>query len=136
MRLMRNAERAELWFGGRKVMEHTPQHPFIFAVEGSFAYRSSHGNFKIAEKLKRRIPFALTGGGDDSLVFTAEGARRVEVRFSEAFEGVEARFTPNGEFITELHVAAVKGEGIFGGGEQYRQLDMKGERIVNFVSEE
>ena len=135
MRLTRNAERAELWFGGRKVMEHTPQHPFIFAVEGSFAYRSSHGNFKIAEKLKRRIPFALTGGGDDSLVFTAEGGRRVEVRFSEAFGGVEARFTPNGEFITELHFAAVKGEGIFGGGEQYRQLDMKGERIVNFVSE-
>ena len=135
MRLMRNAERAELWFGGRKVMEHTPQHPFIFAVEGSFAYRSSHGNFKIAEKLKRRIPFVLTGGGDDSLVFTAEGGRRVEVRFSEAFGGVEARFTPNGEFITELHFAAVKGEGIFGGGEQYRQLDMKGERIVNFVSE-
>lgn len=135
MRLMRNAERAELWFGGRKVMEHTPQHPFIFAVEGSFAYRSSHGNFKIAEKLKRRIPFALTGGGDDSLVFTADGDRRVEVRFSEAFGGVEARFTPNGEFITELHFAAVKGEGIFGGGEQYRQLDMKGERIVNFVSE-
>ena len=135
MRLTRNTDRAELWFGGRKVMEHTPQHPFIFAVEGSFAYRSSHGNFKIAEKLKRRIPFALTGGGDDSLVFTADGGRRVEVRFSEAFGGVEARFTPNGEFITELHFAAVKGEGIFGGGEQYRQLDMKGERIVNFVSE-
>lgn len=135
MRLTRNGDRAELWFGGRKVMEHTPQHPFIFAVEGSFAYRSSHGNFKIAEKLKRRIPFALTGGGDDSLVFTADGGRRVEVRFSEAFGGVEARFTPNGEFITELHFAAVKGEGIFGGGEQYRQLDMKGERIVNFVSE-
>ena len=134
MRLIRNADSAELWCGGRKVMEHTPKTPFLTAAEGSYAYRSSHGNFKVKEKIAKRIPLSLVGGDEGSLVFAA-GDKRVEVKFAARFGGIVMDFSASGDFITELAFLAEPDEGIFGGGEQYRKLDMKGEKIVNFVSE-
>ena len=87
MRLIRNADSAELWCGGRKVMEHTPKTPFLTAAEGSYAYRSSHGNFKVKEKIAKRIPLSLVGGDEGSLVFAA-GDKRVEVKFAARFGGI------------------------------------------------
>ena len=134
MRLIRKGESVTLFFGGRKVFEHTPEHPFVTAVCGSISYRSSHGSFKVKEKRGKRTPLALAESDDNGMLFAA-GEYSVRVKLSEAFGGLLMTFEPGGKFITEMRFAAVTGEGIFGGGEQYRQLDMKGEKIVNFVSE-
>lgn len=135
MRLTRQADTAALYFGDRKVFEHTSTNPFITAAEGKIAYRSSHGNFKISEKIRKRTPFALVESADDKLTFATDDGKKVVVTFAEEFGGVTIRLQPNSDFVTELRFAAQAGEGIFGGGEQFRQLNMKGEKIVNFVSE-
>lgn len=135
MRLTRQADTAALYFGDRKVFEHTSANPFITAAEGKIAYRSSHGNFKISEKIRKRTPFALVESADDKLTFATADGKKVVVTFAEEFGGVTIRLQPNSDFVTELRFAAQAGEGIFGGGEQFRQLNMKGEKIVNFVSE-
>lgn len=135
MRLVRQGDVAALFFGGRKVFEHTPQNPFVTATTGKLVYRSSHGNFKVAEKTGKRTPLMLAEGGNgNTLVFAADG-KSVRVTVEEKFDGVLLRLEPDGDFFTELRFAAIPDEGIFGGGEQYRQLNMKGEKIVNFVSE-
>ena len=135
MRLTRQADTAALYFGDRKVFEHTSANPFLTAVEGKIAYRSSHGNFKISEKIRKRTLFALVESADDKLTFATADGKKVVVTFAEEFGGVTIRLQPNSDFVTELRFAAQAGEGIFGGGEQFRQLNMKGEKIVNFVSE-
>lgn len=135
MRFTHDGGSAALHFGGRTVLEHTPDRPFLTAVDGSLSYRSSHGNFKVREKVKKRTPFALVDSGGDAAVFATADGKRVEVRFTEIYGGVEIALDANGDFGVELAFAATPGEGIFGGGEQYRRLDMKGEKIVNFVSE-
>ncbi len=135
MRLTRQADTAALYFVDRKVFEHTSANPFLTAVEGKIAYRSSHGNFKISEKIRKRTPFALVESADDKLTFATDDGKKVVVTFAEEFGGVTIRLQPNSDFVTELRFAAQASEGIFGGGEQFRQLNMKGEKIVNFVSE-
>lgn len=135
MRLTRQADTVALYFGDRKVFEHTSANPFLTAAEGKIAYRSSHGNFKISEKIRKRTPFALVESADDKLTFATDDGKKVVVTFAEEFGGVTIRLQPNSDFVTELRFAAQAGEGIFGGGEQFRQLNMKGEKIVNFVSE-
>lgn len=135
MRLTRQADTAALYFGDRKVFEHTSANPFLTAAEGKIAYRSSHGNFKISEKIRKRTPFELVESADDKLTFATDDGKKVVVTFAEEFGGVTIRLQPNSDFVTELRFTAQAGEGIFGGGEQFRQLNMKGEKIVNFVSE-
>lgn len=134
MRLIRQGDAVTLFYGGRKVFEHTPQNPFVTVTDGKISYRSSHGSFKVKEKRGKRTPLMLDGASGDVLSFSG-GGYAVELSFSEDCGGLNINFRPNGRFMTEMRFAAVTGEGIFGGGEQYRQLNMKGEKIVNLVSE-
>lgn len=134
MRLVRQGDTAALFFGGRKVFEHTPQNPFATALAGKISYRSSHGNFKVAEKTGKRTPLMLEAADGNVLTFSADG-KSLRVTVTEKCDGVELGLDPNCAFVTELRFAAIPDEGMFGGGEQYRQLNMKGEKIVNFVSE-
>lgn len=134
MRLIRQGDSVTLFYGGRKVFEHTPQKPFITVLNGKISYRSSHGSFKVKERTGRRTPLMLDAPCDGGLSFSA-GGYSVSLVFEETCGGLLIRFLPDGVFMTEMRFAAITGEGIFGGGEQYRQLDMKGEKIINFVSE-
>ena len=134
MQLLRHGDELELRFAGRKVLSHSPAAPFLTVVTGSVSYRSSHGSFKVKERGTGRVPLALVRASANEAEFAA-GDYRVRMTAKERFGGLVIRLEPNGKFMTELVFAAVPGEGIFGGGEQYRQLDMKGEKIVNFVSE-
>lgn len=121
--------------GGRKVFAHTPAEPFVTVLDGKVTYRSSHGSFSVRERIKKRTPLALSAEStEDRLVFECDG-KRVEVTFAEMYGGVSLRLAANGDFAVELRFCATAGEGMFGGGEQYRQLDMKGHKTVNFVSE-
>ena len=122
--------------GGRTIAMHSPEKPFIFAIRKEKTYVSNRGTVKETIVEKARIALTeLKTDEDGTLLFSAEG-RLVRVNLSEPGEGM-LRLKISGEegWGYEFALPADPEEGIFGGGEQYRQVNLKGEAVVNFVSE-
>ena len=129
-----------LTLAGRVLVLHSPKQPFITAVRKEKTYAASYGTVKETVTEKERIPLTELQQEDDgaasaTLVFSASG-HVVTLSVSWPEEGM-LRLDMAGEegWGYEFALPASAGEGIFGGGEQYRKVNLAGEKVVNFVSE-
>ena len=119
---------------GRQLIRHSGTQPFASAVRKEKTYRLSHGNAKAAEKVLEDIPLAAFSVDGNRVVFSG-GGHRLEVDFVERAGGFVACLRGEPGWGYRFSLCAQRREAIFGGGEQYRKLNLKGERVVNFVSE-
>lgn len=130
----RNGE-VMLEFKGRKVFSHSATSPFISIGNGGIRYKSSHGSFSV--KKEKAGSVALDNykiDGDSLELFRNDIA--VKLTFTEKNGILYANIGIRGEiknvsFSFDSH----NNEMFFGGGEQYRKLNFKGEKVTNFVSE-
>ena len=124
----------ELQRGGKTILTTAGMHPFVTAVRNEKAYRASRGTVKTAVVERERIALTDTREDGDTITFSAQGhALTMTVR--DVDSGVRLDLQGEDGWAYEFRIAPYVGEAVFGGGEQYRQLDLRGERVVNFVSE-
>ena len=123
-----------LMHDGRMLLSHSAAAPFAAAVRQEKNYTSSRGTVKTAVTVAERIPLTQFESADGSVTFSADG-HTLRVDFSELPGGAELRFTGEAGWAYEFCLPAVAGEAVFGGGEQYRKVNLRGETVVNFVSE-
>lgn len=124
----------ELQRGGKTILTTAGMHPFVTAVRHEKAYRASRGTVKTAVVERERIALTDTREDGDTITFSAQGhALTMTVR--DVDSGVRLDLQGEDGWAYEFRIAPYVGEAVFGGGEQYRQLDLRGERVVNFVSE-
>lgn len=129
----------KLYYKERCVFTHTKDAPFAEAIIWDVKFKSSRGHFSIKNKIKKRIPLA-----NAEIVLNSENKKIIKL-FQDDIALTMDIIQENGYLKCNLQGSegssyrfnfdAIKNEGIFGGGEQYRQLDLKGEKVVNFVSE-
>ena len=121
--------------GDCRLLSHTPTRPFAFAVRQEKRYRSNRGSVKTEVVETARIPLTdLREEADGVLCFFA-GEHSLRVRPAEEKNGFTLQLTGEEGWSYEFRLPARKNEAVFGGGEQYRQVNLRGERVVNFVSE-
>lgn len=118
---------------GRTVIAHTARHPFVCAVRREKAYKQSRGRASVSQTAAERTPLSAAAETDGEIRFSG-GGHYLVMRLEERPGGFTARFSGEAGLGYEFRFPA-DGESVFGGGEQYRRLDLKGERVVNFVSE-
>lgn len=108
---------------------------FVTAVRKEKTYTSVRGSVKESVVERERIPLgSLTAEGEGVFIFSGGGhAVRAEIRECEL--GCEIALSGKEGWGYEFSFPAIEGEAIFGGGEQYRKTNLRGERVVNFVSE-
>ncbi len=116
-------------------LAHRPERPFATAVRREKSYTSDRGTFKETVTETARVPLTgLCREADGSFLFSA-GERSLRLRLGETEGGVELALTGEAGWAYEFSLPALPGEAVFGGGEQYRQVNLRGETVVNFVSE-
>lgn len=123
-----------LSFGDRQVFVHSSDLPFITAIRREKTYEANRGTVKERVTEVERVPLAdvsETGGG---LTFSAKG-HSVSVAVSELPDGVQLALSGEDGWAYEFRLPAIENEAVFGGGEQYRKTNLRGEAVVNFVSE-
>ena len=123
-----------LSFGDRQVFVHSSDLPFITAIRREKTYEANRGTVKERVTEVERVPLAdvsETGGG---LTFSAKG-HSVSVAVSELPDGVQLALSGEDGWAYEFRLPAIENEAVFGGGEQYRKTNLRGETVVNFVSE-
>ena len=114
--------------------EHSPERPFLTAILREKQYITNRGSVKEQITESRRIPLIHVRAEGDSLVFFAED-HTVTVTQSEISDGVLLTLSGMEGWAYAFCIPSIPGEAVFGGGEQYRQTNLRGETVVNFVSE-
>ena len=141
MNLLIKNEALELVFNNKTIITHSIDKPFITAVKSKYYYSSSHGNFQVKEKILKRIPlinYEIEKKLDDELsIIFYKNDISIRVRtIKENDSSLRLFFETNTHgYSWEFHTVGYPNEAIFGGGEQYRQLNLRNERVKNCVSE-
>jgi alpha-glucosidase len=118
----------------RKRLFTTGKHPFVTAVRREKEYHANRGTVTTTVVERERIALTEVRADGDTITFSAQG-HSVTVTLRRVDGGVALDLTGEDGWAYEFRVRPMKGEAVFGGGEQYRQLNLRGERVVNFVAE-
>ncbi len=121
--------------GGHILLRHAPGAPFVTALRREKAYSVSRGAAKTTVRETARIPLADARLDRDGAAVFSGGGRTLRARVAECAGGAELLFDGEEGWAYEFRLGAEPGEAVFGGGEQYRKVNLRGERVVNFVSE-
>lgn len=119
---------------GKVLISHRPEAPFAAAVRQEKSYTSSRGTVKTTVTEAERIALTECESSDGAVTFSANG-HSLHIEYEAITGGALLHFSGESGWSYELHLPAVGNEAVFGGGEQYRKVNLRGETVVNFVSE-
>ena len=123
-----------LFLDGEPALSHSAEAPFVTAVRREKQYVSNRGTVKTTVTETARIPLTKLREEAGRYVFSADGHSLT--MFARPCEnGAELLLQGEPGWAYEFSLPAREGEAVFGGGEQYRKVNLRGERVVNFVSE-
>ena len=134
MKLDCTAEGLSLTIDGVLALAHCESAPFATAVRREKTYTADRGTIKEQVTELERVALTAFKKEEGRLLFSA-GERRLTVAVRPCEGGAELLFTGEPGWAYEFRLPAQPGEAVFGGGEQYRKVNLRGERVVNFVSE-
>ena len=129
-----DADRWSLRYGDTPILEQSREIPFATAIRREKTYSANRGTVKEQVTEAERIPLADAVDDGKGVVLTG-GGHRLRIDAAPCDGGVELTLTGEAGWAYEFRLSAIPGEAVFGGGEQYRQTDLRGEYVVNFVSE-
>lgn len=129
----------QLYFKENCVFNHSKESPFAEATLWKVKYKSGRGHFSIKNKVIERIPLVnfeiITNDDNTKKIRLFEGDLSLTMDIGIADGYLKCKLSATEGYSYRFNFNAIKTEAIFGGGEQYRQLNMKGEQVTNFVSE-
>ncbi len=138
MRLSTQNDNLNLVFGEKTIFCHSKSNPFVTALTSTLKYKSTHGTFTVKEKLSNVLPlcdFKIISSSDTKAeIEFSQKDKKMLMTIVETDNQLNFTFDTNCSGV-EFNFKAYQDEAIFGGGEQFRQLNLKGEKIENFVSE-
>ncbi|MCG8501795.1 MAG: alpha-glucosidase [Firmicutes bacterium] len=132
-----------LEYNGLKIIVHTPESPFLYAGCGKGSFTMYHGNFDIQENLEEKLALAdyrvLEKNTDAfKIEFSKKGLYALVVHFKEVNGRLEASFEDASGDINRVWIRlhADKKEHIYGCGEQFSELDLRGKKVPLWVEEQ
>lgn len=127
----------ELRMGGKTVLSHSARKPMLFVGKGQESIDMYRGNFHIEDYLEERCPmdgFELLG--DSVRLFHGDSC--VDLTFSGEGGRVRLRAVSSDPDVNRiwLRLPAEREEAVFGGGEQFSYLNLRGKRFEIFTREQ
>ena len=148
IQLQRKSEGFSIIFKGIPVLEHSTHSPFIFVGKGTGQYQMIKGNFAMSEELHEKVElqgWIVDEEGKGKVVVdfyentpqTSEHIWHVIATFQERDGRLEIRLEPQEPDLNRcwLTLCATPEEKLYGGGEQYSVLNMKGRILPLWVQE-
>lgn len=128
-----------LYYKDFLVFSHTSDKPFVTADIWESKVKRFLGKFEekgeIIEKIALTESNVISETDKQTVIVFKEGSISLTITFEEKENYLKLFFESKSDCGFSFIFPAYPDEGIFGGGEQYRQLNLKGERVVNLVSE-
>ncbi len=139
IRLERGAEDFSLYYKGRCLLRHSRGRPALSLGQGQGRYRMSHGHFRIGQQILRRQAcrgFRVLASGPEQVVLEFPGL--ISLTFTAREHRLELTFAAAGPGWNRLwlRLAAAPSERIYGCGEQFSVLNLRGRRVPLWVQEQ
>ena len=133
----------EVQLRGRAVLRHSKDVPFLYIGRGNDEILAHRGHYKINEQQykKMALPCAVIEDDDKGHIVSfsaSEGEKAlVCMRFKYTENGMTADFIPMGGDFNRfwINLPSSPGQNIYGCGEQFSYLQLKGRRFPLWVSE-
>ena len=109
--------------------------PFVSAIKREKTYTSNRGTVKVDIEEKEHIFLDNVERLSDTSYVLSAGGHSLKIDIEERDLGCEIFLEGEEGWAYEFKIYGIEGEAVFGGGEQYRQTNLRGKRVVNFVSE-
>ncbi len=152
----RRGDGFEILLGDRVVARHSPEDPLVYAGTGEAEISMHHGNFDIRDEIRelcalRDFKEDTKGGGELFGAVVSDSGRyaiRISVRGTQegrlevVFEAVSEADSKAASKVAgapnrfRINLPAEAGERIYGGGEQFSYLDLRGRRFPLWTSEQ
>ncbi|MBO4410879.1 MAG: alpha-glucosidase [Lachnospiraceae bacterium] len=123
-----------IFAGKRAFLLQDGEKCLVTAVRSEKAYFSDHGSVKSTVSELERVKLDGIGEKDGRIVLSG-GGHSLTVEPVPEEGGVTLNLSGEPGWAYEFTLPFEDGEAIFGGGEQYRKVNLKGETVVNLVSE-
>lgn len=125
---------------GLPFIEHDAGMPFVSAIKREKRYESNRGTVRETVAETETVPLPVCSVDGDTVTFSAEAkqsskAHTLTMTVTGLEHGVKLTFSGEAGWSYRFRLSAARDEAVFGGGEQYRQTNLRGETVVNFVSE-
>jgi sulfoquinovosidase len=143
MRLLQHADGFDLFARDTLLLRHRSDQPCFYVGAGEPSVRMNKGHFKISDYVTKRIPLQSAAtylqGSTWQIVFApslnAAQVLRVEIKADAA--ALRMTITSLDASVNRLwlRVATMKGERVWGGGEQLSYFDLRGRRFPMWTSE-
>ena len=121
--------------GAETLLTGSAEKPFALALRREKHRTVNRGVVKTEIVELERVPLSdFRQEKDGTLLFSGEG-HTLRAAARQISGGAEFTFEGEAGWSYEFQIPAKAGEAVFGGGEQYRKTNLRGEMVVNFVSE-
>jgi sulfoquinovosidase len=126
---------------GVDILRHRENRPCVGAAAGTGMYTCSHGNFTIKEKKRKRMGSGSLIPGEDTLtgselLFQCGGVLGLRLRELENYLEMDFRDVDPVVNRIDILLAAPGREAVYGCGEQYSYVDLKGRQVPLWVQEQ
>ena len=109
--------------------------PFVSVIKLEKTYASKRGTVKETIEEKEHARLGEVKRLSDNVYLMSGDGHSLKMEVVPRELGCELLFEGEEGWAYEFKIAAPEGEAVFGGGEQYRKTNLRGERVMNFVSE-
>ncbi len=129
----------DIFYKGEPVISHSVNKPCLTIGKGEGRFRMKHASFKIKKKIFEKIPlknFTVRKEQQDFLEIEFENL--LTVKLSVEQHGLEVAFHCNDNSYNRLWISltAKSNEHIYGCGEQFSVLDLRGKKVPIWVEEQ
>ncbi len=138
-----NNQELKIAFNGKLIIKHSPNNPSFFLGKGISKYDMYHGNFEISTELESKYPLAdfeiLESSPNNANIRFFFGALQLTIAFQEDEKGLlRLKLITENEHLNRFWVRFVsnRDEAVYGCGEQYSKLNLKGHKLPIWVSEQ
>ena len=124
----------ELRYRQRVIIRHSIRRPALWIGQGVGRWRASHGNFRVSQNLQQRIACREPVMAGNEVHFP----NLARLRFGERQGALQIECRPEQPGFNRLWLmlCCARGEQIFGCGEQFSHIDLRGRRVPLWVREQ
>ena len=134
-----SAEGFSIFLDDRMVLHHGQKSPLVEFGTAEAAVRQRKGSFRLGHKRYKRHPaklYKLLNLQDDFIEIDFDGMTRMSVREDSGRLRIGFSRYDSSYNRFRLRLPATPGESVFGCGEQYSRLDLKGSRVPLWAEEQ
>ncbi|MBQ4424771.1 MAG: alpha-glucosidase [Lachnospiraceae bacterium] len=124
-----------LRMGEETILRHDPEQPFVTMIRLEKRYSTNRGTVKTTVTETERVLLSDVIPVEENTLRLEGGGHSLGIHFTACPGGIELCFRGEEGWTYEFRLPAYPKEAVFGGGEQYRKVNLRGETVVNFVSE-